>query len=186
MISWAIIFVAMLKGHGQLGDVALLTITSGHFAQVFLTSQEDQGFHEISELGSHAISIYKSSKPLSLATAGTFTPSKSVKDYPSMALVSQSTLDLNQEVLDEDLAAELRVSPQTIETEMNDISDYTTLEEDFHAISDGIWDSNIDLEGAVLNFGVGPLLSEEGPEHAPGTIRLADISSSAIDISMQC
>lgn len=59
MVSWSLILFAMMKGYGEGGDITLLTITSGHFAQVFRSSEACLAFHEISELGSMAISSYK-------------------------------------------------------------------------------------------------------------------------------
>ena len=53
--------MAMLSGDGQVDDVTLLTITSGVFAQASLSSTSDPGFNEIMELGSIAISAYKTS-----------------------------------------------------------------------------------------------------------------------------
>ncbi|CAG8954775.1 hypothetical protein HYFRA_00004700 [Hymenoscyphus fraxineus] len=59
MVAWTTIFSAMIKGHRQASDIALLTITSGAFAQLSLSSEIDPGFYEISELGAFAVSVYR-------------------------------------------------------------------------------------------------------------------------------
>jgi hypothetical protein len=66
MISWCIIFSAIIKGRGEMNDLALLSIVSTFFARISLEGSVDSGFHEISELGSIARYFLKNGPPSTL------------------------------------------------------------------------------------------------------------------------
>ncbi|CZR69037.1 uncharacterized protein PAC_18938 [Phialocephala subalpina] len=57
VISWCIVFSAILHGQGGKDDLALLSLVSALFARLSLSRSVDCGFHEISQLGGVAASM---------------------------------------------------------------------------------------------------------------------------------
>lgn len=200
MIAWSVIFSAMVNGHGESDDVALLTIISGHFAQDFLTRKEDNGFHELSELLSYAVSSYQSSTAANATSdPGCLQQPQNVVSTQEVSLPRPQSLKhrdrpitnpTSQVIIDPPSEA-VQPHPQTqTQTQTPQIpsssdpwaSEPTTAVEAIHD-NDDFWSSIFDVAG--LDFETDSILHDDAGGRG-GITCSSSVPTELVDLSMQC
>lgn len=91
LISWCIVFTAVIQGRGEKDDLALLSLVSALFARLSLSRSTDCGFHEISQLGGIAASILLNTpSPMEGGTPHEVGISDEIRSFIDFSSVSES------------------------------------------------------------------------------------------------